>query len=188
MSARLQGPVPHEVIRALYRRLATGACQIINSGEEAHPVILVMTVSEHGTILSFDSVSPALVNQLQRHARTKDMLSAFIRGQLVARNADVIVHITEGWGLMFDKSSGDPAVALQRYKDMSASGVSIKDMPQRRDTLIVTMHVREGSCAGIMEIEPGPPRRVKLADLDLSQIGSEKFSGRLSLNPEGEKG
>ena len=164
-------PIPHDTLRTIYSIVAPAAVSIVNEGHECDQQLMVFNVLGDGEPELVTILPPRIIQSLHASAAHKDVLFAFVRDILHRRDVDVVVHVTEGWATRI--AAGD-------LKD---AGVPLEHQPGRTETLMVTLHTRQGSCAGMMPIV-GIPRRVKFAPLELEQMGSADFTGRMSMNSE----
>ena len=158
-------PIPHDTLRTIYSIVAPAAVSIVNEGHECDQQLMVFNVLGDGEPELVTILPPRIIQSLHASAAHKDVLFAFVRDILQRRDADVVVHVTEAWATRI------------------AAGVPLEHQPGRTETLMVTLHTRQGSCAGMMPIV-GIPRRVKFAPLELEQMGSADFTGRMSMNSE----
>ena len=174
-------PIPHDTLRTIYSIVAPAAVSIVNEGHECDQQLMVFNVLGDGEPELVTILPPRIIQSLHASAAHKDVLFAFVRDILHRRDADVVVHVTEAWATRI--AAGEIEEGMRRYQDLKDAGVPLEHQPGRTETLMVTLHTRQGSCAGMMPIV-GIPRRVKFAPLELEQMGSADFTGRMSMNSE----
>ena len=177
-----QGPIPHETLRQIYSMVAPAAVTIVNTGSECAAQVFVFDVRESGEAEFITSLPPHTVNALHATDRAKQGLSTLIREILEGGEADVIAYVTESWTTQIGAQEVDAGLA--RYNELRAAGVTLEHQPGRGEALVVALHTREGTCASMMPIT-GQPRCVTFAPVDLAQIGSPEFTGRMSMNKVG---
>lgn len=128
-------------IEAIYTTFAKHACEHFNEHKECSPQLAAVVIGPEprsaGHVEFFDS---GLVNALQRNASTKDALMFLIRTLLTM--ADAVVHVSESWAVALPKDGREPSESLE-------------DHPDRETVLLVTVHTKERTYAGMSRVADG---------------------------------
>lgn len=164
-------------ITAMYELHAqTAVARINETGDELMPQLIAVQMSdEPGKIGGLLMIDPALVNAMQRTARTKDFLMTVVRHLLGSGDGapDALVHVSETWVVSGSKSR-DTQGLLDGHEH-------VRDHPDRTEAVMVNVHTIDRSYFGMCPIEvDGTERRATFKPLDVTGA----VTGRLSMTPE----
>lgn len=150
-------------ITAAYEVFAKRAVETFNEKGQCWAQLAAITLGdEPGSVAHVTFVDPVLVNAMQRDERTKDALAILIRvllgGKPLPVKGDkqpqlppqIAVHLTEAWVLSQDAPKGATpeeirAAALGPHEQL-------KDHPERREAILVSVHTAERSYHGMCPV------------------------------------
>jgi hypothetical protein len=153
-----------EHITAAYEFFAQKAVELFNDKKQLSPQLVAITLSDKpGWFGDMIFVDPKIINDLQKTGRSKDMLMMMIR-LLLKTTGGLVVHVTEAWHV----ASNSP--------DVLNGTTEVKDLPDRGEVIMVTVHTAERSFPGLCPISS--PERVATFE-PLTSGGN--FHGRFSM-------
>lgn len=176
---------PHEVLAPVYRHFAHIAVDIFNREGEVSPQFFMVTLdtSKPSNIKSMNAVDPAMVQALMTNGRTKDLVKPLLKMLLDGESPfrkmlknrkvdlpDLVIQVNEAW-----MATSDVVPGGTEY-----SG-SLKDLPGRKETIIVVVHTRYQSLMGMCPIEDTPKRHAVFRDVEKDGM---TMMGRMSMNEE----
>lgn len=173
------------LLESLHKHFASVAANMVNNGQEVSPQLFLIGLQQGKPPFAMAAVPAEMTNQFFRDDKGKDALAQFLRQSLMPASnfrealtkelgfgPDVVVQISEAW--MASLSEGEDFSSVRKGQQR------VSERADRKEVLLVTLHMEHFSIPVMHPIESGPPRHCELTEFpDKHALG--QFGGRLAM-------
>lgn len=162
---------PADIV-TVYRIFAERAVELFNERGECLPQLMALWLGdEPGMLRDVFVIDPRLVNAMQRDDQAKDSLAILIRVLLagmaipplgIEESEDpprLVAHVTEAWSLVQHDAPKDATPEEIRAAALGPHE-QVKDHPQRREVIMVSIHTAARSYHGLCPVVDEAGKRV----------------------------